>query len=238
MNRKPPELRKAEVTRVAIVTYAMHIARRDGLDALNLSALAAEMWLSLSCLYTRMGSMIKLKLAVLKSYHLQFETQVHLPAQKANAGLPRLFKLFDLSVQYVAFAEQGRCIYLDAALQGGRHGDAVTTELGLVCEKWQQAFEDCVRQAISNGEMTPGTDPVQLAFEIFGQLLSLQYEQRTANQGIKIQRAKTAFARIVKNYCSEKCTSFKAECLTQNTTGASQAGLFRWPEWLFDDAMQ
>ena len=86
---------KGEATRERIIDRAFLIAGRDGLEGLTIGALATELKLSKSGLFSHFGSKEELQVAVLDVASSRFTERVMLPAFKAPRGLPRLERIFE-----------------------------------------------------------------------------------------------------------------------------------------------
>ena len=86
---------KGEATRERILDRAFLLAGRDGLEGLTIGALADELKLSKSGLFSHFGSKEELQVAVLDVASSRFTERVLLPAFKAARGLPRLERVFE-----------------------------------------------------------------------------------------------------------------------------------------------
>lgn len=190
-------VRKSEATRAAIIERALAVASHDGLEALTLGALADSMKMSKSGVVARVGSRETLQLAVLENYRRRFEAQVLAPAAHVHPGLPRLRRLFDMSLQQVASGQTAGCFYISCAYEYDDRPGSVRHELASGVRAWREAFDSNAQQAVALQQLPAGTDPAQLVFEIYALLLAAQHDTRLLEQDDGLARACAGFERLV-----------------------------------------
>ena len=102
---------KSDSTRAVIIEHALEVASHEGLESLTIGSLADSLRMSKSGVFARVGSRETLQLAVLANYRKRFEAQVMYPAQSSAPGLPRLRRLFAMSLGQVASGQSAmaRC---------------------------------------------------------------------------------------------------------------------------------
>src|SRR5690606_26286648 len=100
--RRPARERKGQMTRAAIVAAGLSIARRHGLEALTIGALAEQLGMSKSGVFAHFGSREDLQLAVLNEYAARFVDEVLRPAVGEARGLPRLTALLENWLRLIA----------------------------------------------------------------------------------------------------------------------------------------
>ena len=106
---------KGEATRERILDRAFLLAGRDGLEGLTIGALADELKLSKSGLFSHFGSKEELQVAVLDVASSRFTERVLLPAFKAARGLPRLERVFEQWIDWATDPKMpGGCIFQQA----------------------------------------------------------------------------------------------------------------------------
>ncbi|MGX4641477.1 TetR/AcrR family transcriptional regulator [Massilia sp. SYSU DXS3249] len=188
---------KSERTRAAIIEHALNVASHDGLEALTLGTLADSMKMSKSGVVSRVGSRETLQLAVLANYRQRFEAQVLQPSQASTPGLPRLRRLFDMSLRHVESGRSAGCFYISCAAEyddrPGPLRHAVTDSV----IAWRAAFEREAGQAVALKHLAPDTDPGQLVFEIYALLLAAQHDTRLLEQKGAASRARAGFERLL-----------------------------------------
>lgn len=193
--RKPE--RKSESTRAAIIEHALGLASHDGLEALTLGTLADSMKMSKSGVFSRVGSRETLQLAVLANYRQRFEAQVLAPARHTAPGLPRLRRLFDMSLLQIESGQSAGCFYISCAAEYDDRPGAVRHALTDSVRAWRDAFEEGARQAVLLGHLAAGPEPGQLVFEIYALLLAAQHDTRLLEQRSAAARARAGFERLL-----------------------------------------
>jgi AcrR family transcriptional regulator len=189
---------KGEATRERILGRAFLLAGRDGLDGLTIGALADELKLSKSGLFAHFGSKEELQVAVLDLASSRFTEQVMLPAFKSARGLPRLERIFENWVDWMVDAHKpGGCIFTQAIAelddqQGRPHDVLLESQLNLV-----EALTKTVQLAVDEGHFGKTTDPKQFAFELHGIMMTLHMYQRLFKDRRAVERARSAFKRLV-----------------------------------------
>jgi AcrR family transcriptional regulator len=184
---------KAESTRTAIIEHALGVASHQGLEALTLGTLADSLKMSKSGVFTRVGSRETLQLAVLANYRQWFETQVLQPAQLTAPGLPRLRRLFDMSLAQVASGKQAGCFYISCAAEYDDRPGLVRHAVADSVNAWRVGFEESAGQAVALRHLDGATDPAQLVFEIYALLLGAQHDTRLLEQQGAARRARAGF---------------------------------------------
>ena len=188
---------KSETTRAAIIDHALGVASMDGLEALTLGTLADSMKMSKSGVFSRVGSRETLQLAVLANYRQRFEAQVLQPALGTAPGLPRLRRLFAMSLAQVESGKSAGCFYISCAAEYDDRPGAVRHALTDSVRAWRDAFEDSARQAVAQQHLAAGLDPAQLVFEIYALLLGAQHDARLLEQRGAATRARAGFERLL-----------------------------------------
>jgi hypothetical protein len=74
--------------------------------------------------------------------------------------------------------------------------DALVT----MVQTWQQALERAIRIAMEEGHLRADTDAQQVLFEIHGLILALHHDARFLRHPGAIERARTAFERVLSHY--------------------------------------
>lgn len=189
---------KGEATRERILDRAFQLAGRDGLDGLTIGALADELKLSKSGLFSHFGSKEELQVAVLDLASSRFTERVMLAAFKAPRGLPRLERVFENWVEWATDSRSlGGCIFTQAIAelddrQGRPHDVLLESQQAL-----DEALMKTVQLAVDEGHFIKSTDTRQFAFELHGILMSLSMYLRLFRDRRAVERARAAFKRLV-----------------------------------------
>ncbi len=189
---------KGEATRERILDRAFLLAGRDGLDGLTIGALAEELKLSKSGLFSHFGSKEELQVAVLDLASSHFTERVLLSAFKAPRGLPRLERIFESWIEWMTDPRMpGGCIFMQATAelddrQGRPHDVLVESQKNLV-----DALAKTVQLAVTEGHLRKDTDARQVAFELHGIMMTLNLYLRLLKDRRAVERARAAFKRLV-----------------------------------------
>jgi AcrR family transcriptional regulator len=188
---------KSESTRTAIIEHALEVASHEGLESLTIGTLADSLRMSKSGVFARVGSRETLQLAVLENYRKRFEAQVMSPALCSAPGLPRLRRLFAMSLNQVTSSQSAGCFYFSCASEYDDRPGSVRHQLANSVSAWRDAFDCSAQQAVNEGHLAPETCPRQLVFELYALLLAAQHDTRLLERSDGIARANAGFERIL-----------------------------------------
>ena len=194
---KQKPMRKGEQTRASILDAALELASREGLEGLTIGALAERMGMSKSGVFAHFGSREELQLDVLRRYNHLFEQEVFYPSMSEPRGLPRLRSLFNRWIDRVSREIASGCIYISGAVEYDDRPGPIRDQLVGMVQTWQIALRRAARQASDEGHLPTGTDPEQLAFEMYGLVLALHHDARFIRSPDAVQRAQAGFERLV-----------------------------------------
>lgn len=197
-------LRKGELTRASILSMALELASREGLEGLTIGSLAERMSMSKSGVFAHFGSREDLQIEVLKLYNYQFEQEVFYPSLAAPRGLPRLQSLFTRWVDRVSQEIAAGCIYISGAVEYDDRPGPIRDQLVAMVQAWQGALQRAASQAMSEGQLSAASDPRQLVFETYGLVLALHHDARFMQNLDAVQRAQRGFQRLLASYGSPK----------------------------------
>ena len=189
---------KGEATRERILDRAFLLAGRDGLEGLTIGALADELKLSKSGLFSHFGSKEELQVAVLDIASSRFTERVLLPAFKAPRGLPRLERIFEQWIEWMTDPKMpGGCIFQQANAelddrQGRPHDVLLESQKNLV-----DTLIKTVQLAVAEGHLAADTDARQVAYELEGIMMAMNLYLRLLKDRRAVDRARLAFKRLV-----------------------------------------
>jgi len=170
---------KGERTRAAILDAALRIVSKAGLDGLTIGTLADATGMSKSGLFAHFGSREELLLAVLAHGQAEFTEVVFQPAMAKPRGLPRLKAMFTNWLDWTESAElPGGCPMIGGASEFDDKPGPVRDMLAGGQRTWIETLKRTVRQAVDEGQLPAGTDPEQIAFEMFGIALVVHHHRR------------------------------------------------------------
>ncbi len=158
---------KGQRTRAAILTEAARLASVDGLDGLTIGGLATATGMSKSGLYAHFGSKEDLQLATIASARETFVAEVFVPALAAPQGIRRLYAACDAFLSHIERRVfPGGCFFAVAAADVGTRAGAVRDAVAAQQRDWIELLERLAHKAMDVGELGPGINAAQLAFEL------------------------------------------------------------------------
>jgi AcrR family transcriptional regulator len=166
---RPPRRRRSdgERTREAILHEAARLATVDGLDGLSLARLADAVGMSKSGLFAHFGSKEELQLATVEAASAIFEEQVIEPTGESAAGLPRLRAYIQRFLDHVEEGVfPGGCFFVSAVSELDTHPGPVRDGAMAFSQRWLALLAEQVAAGQAAGELDPGADPQQVAFEL------------------------------------------------------------------------
>lgn len=207
MRREAPAARgRGETTRQVIVEKAVRIATTEGLEGLSIGRLALSLGMSKSGLFGHFGSKEELQLAVVRAAADSFRREVVDPAADAETGLPRLIALMEAWIDSMERqAPYGGDFFGAAALEFDARPGPVRDEIARLMMSWLRALEDEARRGVEIGQLQPGLDAAQLAFELralggeancafhlFGDDQAFERARRGAQERLRLARAEAS----------------------------------------------
>ena len=94
------------------------------------------------------------------------------------------------------------CIYISGAVEFDDRPGPVRDALVAMVQTWQRALERAIQIAIDEGHLKPDTEAQQVLFEIHGLILALHHDARFLRHPGAVERARTAFERVLSHYMS------------------------------------
>jgi AcrR family transcriptional regulator len=191
------KLSKGEETRATILKAALRHASTEGFEALTIGTLAEKTGLSKSGLFAHFGSKEELQIATIDEGVRRFNQTCMLPALSAPRGLKRLTAMWDGWLTWTAKNDLAGCPMMTAITEfddkPGPVRDAVVEHM----KRMHEGLIKSVLMAIDSGELAPGTDAEQMAFELFGIISSCYRSRNLFRDPQANQRARKAFDRLV-----------------------------------------
>jgi AcrR family transcriptional regulator len=162
-----------ERSRRTILQAAARLASTRGLDRLSIGDLAEEAGMSKSGLYAHFGSKEELQLATIETAREIYDTEVVVPAGRADAGRARLLALAEAFIGHLERRVfPGGCFFIAAAsAMAGREG-RVHDRLAGFQAGWMALLREQATIARDGGELAPDEDIDQLIFELESYMLN------------------------------------------------------------------
>lgn len=190
-------LRKGEQTRAAIVNAALEQASRAGLEGLTIGALAEQMHMSKSGVFSHFGSREELQIAVLKAYERRFIDEILRPSLREPRGLACLLAILNRWLERTVIEAALGCIWISGASEYDDRPGAVRDELVTMVRGWQHEISRAVQQSIQEGHLGVDTDVDDLVFGIYGVVLVLHHDSRLMRSAEALPRARRALDRLL-----------------------------------------
>lgn len=185
-------------TRTAIVERAVAVASVDGLEGLTIGRLADQVGMSKSGLIRHFGTKERLQLAALEAAIARFTEEVWLPVADEPAGMGRLRAV---TASWLSYVERGvfpgGCFISAASLEFDDRPGPVRDAVVAAAELWLGLLARDAARARDAGELAPGTDPRQLAFELNAVLMGANWSHRLLRDGSAFDRARRALERLL-----------------------------------------
>ena len=181
-------------TRASILRTAADIASVDGLEGLTIGRLAAGLDMSKSGLFAHFGSKQDLQLATIEEARQRYAREVVAPGLAAGPGIGRLHALCESFLSYLERAVfPGGCFFASAMAEFDcKAPGPVRDQIAHCQDQWMTTLERAADDAIGVGELRPGSDPRQLAFELEAALLSANWYYHLYTDTTYLDRARRA----------------------------------------------
>jgi len=176
-------------TRAAVTEAAVDHASVEGLEGLTIGGLAGEVAMRKSSLFSLFGSKQELQLATLEAAIEQFKDEVWEPVAEERPGLARLLALCD---SWLAYHERevlpGGCFLTTATIEFDARPGPLRDAVRRAMDRWLGLLQREVGIAVDAGELPPGTEPADTAFQ-------LNALASAASYGFQLSRDREVFAR-------------------------------------------
>jgi AcrR family transcriptional regulator len=216
-----PDGRRArgDSTRRAILATSMRLASAEGLQDLSIARLAGELGMSKSGLFAHFGSKEELQLSTVRAARRVFSDEAVTPALAAKKGIERLDALLAAWHDYITNEHfPGGCLLMEAAAEFDNRPGPVRDLVAETMAMWMGLLVEQAERALERGELAPGTDPAQLAWELHAFGLALNWDFQLNGPGPARERAAAAVrARL------EAAASAKGRKRLARTAGAGAA---------------
>ncbi|WP_232497580.1 TetR/AcrR family transcriptional regulator [Agromyces humatus] len=162
---------RGDASRRLVLASAVDLASIDGLDGLTIGRLAAAASVSKSGVATLFGTKERLQLATVDAAAHRFREAVLEPARVEPRGIRRVVVLLD---RWIAYSRDrvfpGGCFFASAAVELDAKPGPVRDAVARSFQSWNDYVRVAIGYAIDQGQLPPGTDAAQLAFEFIALL--------------------------------------------------------------------
>jgi AcrR family transcriptional regulator len=190
--------KKSELTRNAIIEAGIDIAVRHGLGAVTVPILAEKLKLSNSGVFSRIGSIEALRLALVEEYGKRFLAEIFFPALKKPHGLDRLDAMVESWIRKICSGDGNSMALFEVTAFSMDQAAHDTREIlvGNV-RAWRGVMMRTVMQAMSHRQLREDIDPASLLFEIHCLVLGALYEYRIMNDANTADKAIASYRALI-----------------------------------------
>jgi AcrR family transcriptional regulator len=193
--RRPDGRReRGQRTHREILSTAVDLGSREGLEALTIGRLAGCASVSKSGLFAHFGSKQELQLATIRAARVIFVSEVIEPALPTQEGLPRLRATLAAWIDYFRRdVFPGGCFFQAASLEFDGRPGPVRDSILEVMNEWLAWLAELARQA---GPSSAGTAE-QIAFELNSIGLATNWQRQLLGDDRSLGHAEAAFERML-----------------------------------------
>jgi AcrR family transcriptional regulator len=185
-----------ERSRRAILDAAARLATVEGLDGLSIGRLAEHVGMSKSGLYAHFTSKEALQLATIEAANAIFVEDVVAPALAAPTPLERVEALCERFLSHVERAVfPGGCFFASVAAELDTRPGPVRDRAAEVVIWWSQLHHAAIVEAQAEGQLDPGEDAAQLAYELGSLLLFANASYLLGGGADALERARRGIRR-------------------------------------------
>ncbi len=190
------ESKQGQQTLAAILTAAGELASKEGLEQLSMRRLAAAVGMSKSGLYAHFTSKEELQLATIEHVREVFEAKVlRGPADDPDSGLGALLERWLDFFEHRVFP--GGCFLVVSAVEFATRQGPVTAALAAAIDREITALQESIQRANETGELRPGRDPSQTAFELHSILTNTHALFQVKRDPAVFDRARAAIHKLL-----------------------------------------
>jgi AcrR family transcriptional regulator len=190
---------KGARTREAILTHALGLATKVGMEGLTIGRLADDLGMSKSGLFAHFRSKDALQVEVLRAAVERFVEAVIRPALTAPRGERRVRALFERWFAWEQSAPlPGGCPFIAAAFELDDRPGPARDYLVQSERDWLETIANVARTAVQEGDFRADLDCEQFAHDVFGVIYAYAHASRLMKNPRARERAQTAFEALVR----------------------------------------
>jgi AcrR family transcriptional regulator len=154
-------------SRERTIRAAVDLASVEGLEGLTIGRLAGELSMSKSGLIGRFGDKETMQRAVFAAAVERFTQAVWEPARSAAPGHARLEAIIEHWIEHLrAGVFPGGCFVTTASVEYDARPGPLHDDVAAAVRRWLAVLEAEARRARADGDLPPGRDPADVAFEL------------------------------------------------------------------------
>ena len=186
-------------TKSSILQKGLEMASHLSLGTLTFGELAKEVKMSKSGLFAHFKSKENLQLEILNYAAQNFSNEVILQALKVERGIPRIKAFVDNWTKWGS-KFSGGCIFVDATTEFNDRRGKVQDLLLDQQNQWVDVLRRIGESAIKAGDIKPGTDCEQFAFELYSLVLGYYYYAQLIDDPKIEERKEKSLNQFLKAY--------------------------------------
>lgn len=188
----------AAATRAGIVDATVAQASLEGLESVTIGRLAEHLDMSKAGVIGPFGTKEQLQLAALESVIAVFRRAVWDPNAGTAPGLARLEAVTESWLSYLAHdVLPGGCFLTQAAAEFDGRTGPLRTAIEQTSRLWEEVLRREAEIAMQRGEITRGTDPGQIAFELGAIAQGVNQARQLRGEPAAAERGRRAMRRIL-----------------------------------------
>ena len=185
-------------TRAAVTDAAVDRASIEGLEGLTLGALAGEVKMRKSSVFSLFGSKEELQRATLEAAVDHFTEKVWGPVADEQPGLPRLLALCDSWLDYHRRESlPGGCFLTTATVEYDARPGPLRDQVAAIMDRWLGALRREAETAIDAGDLPADADPADIAFELNALAAAASYGFQLWRDPVVFARARRSMRRVL-----------------------------------------
>jgi AcrR family transcriptional regulator len=197
---EPRRRSDGEQTHAAILEAAMRLASIEGLSSLTIGRLAREVGVSRSGVFAHFHSKQRLQQETIAAAREVFEREVLEPGLDAPVGLAQLEGFCEAYLSYVEREVfPGGCFFAQLLAEFDAPDGPIHDEVATFQQGGMAMLEGLIVTAQQHGDIDPGVEPGQLAFELYAALELANYFSTLHRDPTLIDRGRTAVRAAIAN---------------------------------------
>ncbi len=193
--RSPADVADSRATAVAA---AVDLASVDGLEGLTIGRLADRLGMSKSGLIGRFGDKETLQRSVLDAAIARFTDAVWGPAAGATPGIARLEAIVDAWIAHLRDGIfPGGCFVTTASVEYDARPGALHDDAADAVARWLAVLQAEARVAQAAGDLPPGRDVADVAFELHSLASGGSVAARLLDDPAGLDRVRGAMRRAI-----------------------------------------
>ena len=194
------EPKKGLVTKALILSAALDIASKSGLEGITIGTLAETVSMSKSGVFAHFGSREDLQVEVVREYRQRFKELVFLPALSKSKGLPRLLHMLNAWLKMSTGADTSSCFFIAGAAEFDDRPGIVRDELKQSVEDWRAALLRAINESVASGHLKKTVDANALLFHVYSIVLGVHHDARFLQNTKSLALAKKLIKQIISDH--------------------------------------